>query len=127
MKREKFKIKKRLKSFVYAFNGLLYMFKYEHNARIHLFAAICVIIAGIFFKINAIEWIAVAFACGLVIVTELINSSIEQLADLISTEENQKIKTGKDLAAAAVLFAAIIAVIVGLIIFVPYILKFILP
>jgi len=120
---EKFSLKKRLKSFVYAFNGLIYMLKHEHNSRIHLFAVICVIVAGFLFKISLIEWIAVVFACGLVFVAEIINSSIEQLADYISPEPNEKIKTGKDLAAAAVLVSAIVAVIIGLIIFVPYIIK----
>jgi len=123
MKQEKFSLKKRLKSFVYAFNGLFFMLKNEHNSRIHLFVAICVIIAGFLFKISVIEWISVVFACGLVFVAEIFNSSIEQLADYVSSEPNEKIKIGKDLAAASVLVAAFIAVIIGLIIFVPYIIK----
>ena len=123
MKQEKFSLKKRLKSFVYAFNGLFFMLKNEHNSRIHLFVAICVIIAGFLFKITVIEWISVVFACGLVFVAEIFNSSIEQLADYVSSEPNEKIKIGKDLAAASVLVAAFIAVIIGLIIFVPYIIK----
>ena len=123
MNKEKFSIKKRLKSFVFAFNGLIYTLKYEHNARIHLFAAICVITAGFLFKISAMEWIAVVFACGLVLVSEIINSAIEQIADVVSPQLNEKIKIGKDLAAAAVLIAAFIAVIIGIIIFAPYIIK----
>jgi diacylglycerol kinase len=123
MKQEKFSIKKRLKSFVYAFNGLVLLFKNEHNARIHLLATVCVIASGILFKINTLEWIAVIFAIGLVFVSEIINSSIERLADFISPAMHAKIKSVKDFASAAVLFAAIVALIIGLIIFVPYINK----
>jgi len=120
MTEEKFSIKKRLKSFVYAFNGLFFLLKYEHNSRIHLFAVVCVTAAGFWFKIKPLEWVAVVFACGLVFAAEIINSSIEQIADLVSPEPNEKIKNGKDLAAAAVLIASFVAVIVGLIIFAPY-------
>jgi diacylglycerol kinase len=125
MNQEKFSIKKRLKSFVYAFNGLVLLFKNEHNARIHLFVTVCVIAAGFLFKINILEWIAVIFAIGLVFVAEIINSSIEKLADFVSPDKHENIRIVKDLAAAAVFFAAIIAFIIGLIIFVPYIIKII--
>ena len=117
MNAEKFSIRKRLKSFVYAFNGLLLLIKKEHNARIHLLATVCVIAAGFIFKITDIEWIAVIFAIGFVFVSEIINSSIEQLADFVSPDKHEKIKIVKDLAAAAVLVAAIVSVIIGLIVF----------
>ena len=117
MNAEKFSIKKRLKSFLYAFNGLLLLIKNEHNARIHLVATVCVIAAGFIFQITAFEWIAIIFAIGLVFVSEIINSSIEQFADFVSPDKHEKIKTVKDFAAAAVLVAAFISVIIGVIVF----------
>ena len=110
-------ITKRLASFRYAFNGLKILVKEEHNARIHLFIATCVLIAGAVFKISTSEWIAVIFCIGLVIALELINSAIENTADLISKEKNETIKKIKDLSAGAVLVAAIASAIIGLIIF----------
>ena len=122
MKRQNFSIRKRIRSFRYAFNGLRILFCEEHNARIHLFAAVCVLVAGVILKISAVEWMAVVFAIGLVISLEAINSSIENLADFVSPEKHNWIKKIKDLSAAGVLVAAIAAAIVGLIVFIPKIL-----
>ncbi|MDR2928968.1 MAG: diacylglycerol kinase family protein [Cytophagaceae bacterium] len=119
MNNEKFSIKKRLKSFVYAFNGLLLLIKNEHNARIHLVTTVCAVIAGFWFNISSLEWIVIIFAIGFVISFEIVNSSIEQLADFVSPERREKIKSVKDLAAAAVLVAAITAACIGLVIFIP--------
>ena len=119
----RFSISKRLKSFKYAFNGLRILIKEEHNARIHLFATICVIIAGLFFNISINEWIGVIFSIGLVFSLEIINSSIENIADFISPEKHEMIKKIKDLSASGVLISAITAFIIGLIIFIPKILK----
>jgi len=115
----KFSIKKRLASFRYAFNGLFIVFKEEHNARIHLVAAILVILLGLYFNISGSEWIAIIFAIGFVMSMEIINSSIENIADFISPEKHESIKKIKDLSAAAVLVSAIASAIVGLIIFLP--------
>jgi len=116
---EKFALKKRLASFRYAFNGLKILIQEEHNARIHLFAACCVLIAGAVFKISTTEWIAVIFCIGLVIALELINSAIENAADYLSKEKSESIKKIKDLSAGAVLVAAIASAIIGMIIFLP--------
>lgn len=94
----------------------------EHNARIHLVAAICAVIASIVFEISAFEWIAVMVAIGLVFALELMNSAIESIADFVAPEKNEKIKKIKDLSAAGVLISAITALIVGLIVFLPKIL-----
>ena len=123
MKEEKFSIAKRLKSFTYAFAGLKVLFKEEHNARIHLFATVCVIVAGILFKISLLEWVAVAFAIGLVFSFEIMNTSVENIADFICPERDDRIKRIKDLAAAAVLVSAITAAVVGLLVFVPKIIE----
>lgn len=119
MNQNHFSIKKRLESFRYAFSGLRVLIKEEHNARIHLFATICVIVVGIFFKISYIEWIAIFFVIGLVFSMEALNSAIEKLCDFICPKIDRRIKNIKDLAAAAVLISAIIALIVGFFIFIP--------
>jgi len=123
MKNQKFSIRQRIKSFGFAFNGLKILIHEEHNSWIHLFAVFCVIIAGLFFKISASEWIAVVFAFGFVIAMEIVNSAIENISDFISPEKHDSIKKIKDLSAAAVLISAITALIVGFIIFVPKILE----
>jgi diacylglycerol kinase len=119
MTKQKFSISKRLASFTYAFNGLRILLQKEHNARIHVFAALCVVVAGFIFNISTMEWIAVLLSIGLVISFEIINSSIEHIADFIHPEKHEKIKTIKDLAAAGVLTSAITALIIGLLIFIP--------
>lgn len=119
MKQRKFSFIKRLNSFSHAYNGLKILLKEEHNSRIHFIAAIAVITASFLFKINFYEWIAVIFSIGFVIVLEIINSVIENIADFISPEKHEKIKWIKDLSAAAVLISALTALVIGLIIFIP--------
>jgi len=123
MKQQNFTIRKRIKSFGFAFSGLRILFREEHNSRIHLLAAVCATIAGYILKISAVEWIAVVFAIGFVITTEIINSSIENLADFVSPDKHEIIKKVKDLAAAGVLVSAITALIIGLIVFLPGIIE----
>ena len=123
MKEEKFSIAKRLKSFTYAFAGLKVLFREEHNSWIHLFATVCVVTAGILLRISLLEWVAVVFAIGLVFSFEIINTSVENIADFVCPERDDRIKRIKDLAAAAVLVSAITAAVVGLIVFVPKILE----
>lgn len=123
MKQKNFSIKKRMQSFKYAFNGLRILLCEECNARIHLCITICVLAMGFVFKISVGEWIAVILCIGFVFALELINTSIENMADFASKEYNDLIKKTKDLAAGAVLIGAIAAVITGLIIFVPKIIE----
>ena len=122
---KKFYIKDRIHSFKYAFSGLKLFFKTQHNARIHLAALVLVVISGFYFKLSIGEWIVIAFAAGLVFVTEVINTSIEYLTDLVSPHQNEQAGKVKDLAAAAVLVAVIIALAMGCLIFIPKILMFI--
>lgn len=118
-KTDSFSLRKRLKSFNYAFNGIGNLIKREHNARIHIFALICVIGLGIFFRIGLTEWIAITIVAGLVILTELFNTAVERLADFVEPEWNDKIGLIKDYCAGAVLISATISVIVGGLIFIP--------
>lgn len=115
----KFSIKKRLQSFKYAFGGIGSFLKSEHNAWIHIAGAILVISFGIWLKLSSEKWVAITFAIGLVLMAEAFNTAIEHLANSITKEKNKHIKQAKDIAAAAVLIAAITAAIIGLIIFLP--------
>jgi diacylglycerol kinase len=124
MKPDKFSFKSRFESFGFALNGLLDLFRNEHNSRIHLLAAIGAIALGIFLKINQVEWCLVIMVIGIVFLTELLNSSLETLADVVDPELNEKIRKAKDYAAAAVLISAVLSVVIGGIIFIPKILAF---
>ena len=122
MQNEPFSLKKRLKSFVYAINGVKLLLRDEHNARIHALATFCVIGLGFYFTISSTEWIAVLFAIGFVFSMEMVNSAIENVCDFMSPDKHETIKKVKDMSAGAVLISAIIAAIVGSIIFIPKVL-----
>ncbi|MDO5036352.1 MAG: diacylglycerol kinase family protein [Porphyromonas sp.] len=110
-------------SFGHAWRGVRWLFRKEANAHIHLVCMLLVLAAGLIFNIQKGEWIAILLCIALVLSLEAVNSSIEQLSDQVSSEYTPKIRDTKDLAAGAVLIAAIVALTIGLIIFVPYILQ----
>lgn len=118
MRTEKFSIKKRLMSFVYAFNGIKLLTN-EHNVRIHIVATFVVISAGFLFEISTTEWLFVISAITMVFAAEAFNTAIEQLTDMAKTSYNEQAGRIKDIAAGAVLIVAIGAVVTGIIIFVP--------
>jgi diacylglycerol kinase len=113
----------RLKSFRDAFRGIVTLLRFEHNARIHLVILLIVIMAGILLRISMSDWTALMFVSGLVFISECFNTAIENLSDLITERQNENIRRAKDVAAAGVLLSAIISVTVGLIIFIPAILR----
>ena len=116
-------MKKLLKSFKYAFDGIYTGIKEEQNMKIHITIMILVIIFGIMLKISKTEWIICIILFGLVISMELINTAIENTVDLITKEKNEQAKIAKDVAAGAVLVSTIAAATIGLMIFVPKILE----
>jgi diacylglycerol kinase (ATP) len=118
-KTSSFSWRARLKSFVYAGEGIVSFFRWEHNAQIHLAITILVLVLSVALGINKWEAIAVVFSIGFVWVTEMINTAIEKTADFISVERHPQIKLIKDMAAGAVLIACLAAVIVGSFIFIP--------
>lgn len=122
-KESKFSWKKRGKAFVYAWQGFKALLRYEHNARIHLVAAILAVIAGILLGISPLEWCVVVMCIGLVIAAEALNSAVEALADKISPGYDPLIGRAKDLGATAVTLLAIVAVVVGCIVYIPYIIR----
>ena len=117
------KMKKIRNSFKYAIEGIWTSFKTERNMKIHIFIMILVIIAGIILKINKSEWIICIILFAIVIGSELFNTSIETIVDMVMPEINEKAKIAKDVSAGAVLVVAIGAAIIGLVIFVPRILN----
>jgi diacylglycerol kinase len=110
---------KRIKSFIYALNGLKLAWQSEVHIRIHTLATVLVLGAGCYYKVSSVEWLALLGCIGLVWVAELINSALEELVDLVSPEWNAKAGKVKDVAAAAVLVASIIAAVIGAMIFIP--------
>ena len=117
------KMKKIRNSFKYAIEGIWTSFKTERNMKIHIFIMILVIIAGSILKINKSEWIICIILFAIVIGSELFNTSIETIVDMVMPEKNEKAKIAKDVSAGAVLVVAIGAAIIGLVIFVPKILN----
>ena len=99
----------------------------ERNMRIHLVIGTAVLLASAAARITRLEWAAVLLAMALVFCTELINTSIEAVVDLVSPEEHPLAKKAKDTAAGAVLVAALFAVIVGGIVFLPRLVVFVRP
>lgn len=112
--------KKQLKSFKYAWKGIMTCAGHEQNITFHLIAALVVIVAGFFFNITRAEWLAVVICIGMVITAELFNSAIERLVDMVSPQWQRIAGEVKDIAAGAVLVTAIASAIVGLIVFIPY-------
>lgn len=119
MEPRKFSVRERIRSFKYAIAGLRRFVSREHNARIHLVATILVIIAARVLEVTATEAAILAVVIGMVWVAEILNTCIERLADHITKERHPEIEIIKDLAAGAVLVAAIVAVVAGLFIFIP--------
>lgn len=119
MDNKPFSIKDRLRSFRYAFKGVVALFAKEHNARIHAVAAVCAVAAGFIFDISNMEWIAVVIAIGMVMAAEAFNTAIEYLADFVSPGHNEYIGKAKDIAAGAVLILAVCAVVIAMVIFIP--------
>lgn len=114
-------MRKFLKGFSFAFQGLMDSIKTQVNMRFHLFALCAVTAAGIFFQIDKVEWLIIILCFALVIGMELLNTAIEHLANAVTTEFNPLIKRAKDAAAAAVLWVSLLAALIGLWIFLPYI------
>ncbi|MES3031720.1 MAG: diacylglycerol kinase family protein [Patescibacteria group bacterium] len=114
---------KYIEKFSNAFRGLHVVYQTTRHLFIHIIATLVVIFFGFCFKISSLEWIALVFAIGFVFVTEALNTAIEIDIDLTSPEYHPFARDTKDVAAAAVLLSVFVAMIVGLIIFLPKILN----
>ncbi len=112
-----------IKSFQFAWKGIMTAFAEQRNFKFHISSALAVVAAGFIFDITDVEWLAIVLAIGFVLVTELINSSIEDIVNLLSPQQQPQAGKIKDIAAGSVLVAAIIAVFVGCIVFGKYLLN----
>jgi diacylglycerol kinase len=120
---KKFKNKNLIESFQKAFEGIVYLYKTHNHFKIEILIALIAIILGLLLRISKIEWLFVSTAIFLFFIAEIFNTIIEDVTDLIKNEYDLKIKAIKDLSGGAVLFAVIYSLIIGLIIFLPKILK----
>ena len=109
----------RLKSIGFAFKGAFKLITTEHSVMVQFTIALLLIIAGFVFEISREEWMMQILAFGLVLGIESLNTAVEKIADFIHPEFHNKIGFIKDIAAGAVLFAAMAAIAIGLLIYVP--------
>ena len=116
---------KLFQSFRYAWAGVRQCFFEERNFKIHTLAAVLAIGAGLFFRLPVSQIAAVLLAIALVMGAEIFNTAIENTLDLICGEYNEKVKKVKDIAAGAVLICAIVAAVIGLMVFLPPFLKWV--
>lgn len=107
-------------SFKHAWDGIWYTLATQPNFQVHLLATCAVIFAAWYFEVTKTEWIMLLFAIALVFVAEMLNTAIESVTDILILEFNKHAKIAKDVAAGMVLLSVIFAVIIGLVIFLPY-------
>ena len=106
----------------YAISGVVYALFSQRNMKIHLIATILVVIAGLFFGLNRVEWALITLTITAVWAAEILNSSVDEIVDLVSPQFDVRAGRAKNMGAGAVLTTAVGAVIIGILIFVPRIL-----
>ena len=114
-----FSWKARLKSFGYAIDGILHFFRTGHNAQIQLAASFVVLLLSLYFHVSTTEGVLLIICIAMVWIMEMINTALEKTMDFISLQYHPQIKRIKDLAAGAVLIAAVAAFLAGALIFIP--------
>ena len=108
-----------INSFKYAFSGVREAFQNEKNMKIHFLLMILVIVLGFVLNLSSIDWAILIITIGLVLISEFINTSLEQIVDIVSPEKQEKAKIAKDVAAASVLVSAIVSILVAVFLFLP--------
>lgn len=106
-----------LETFAHAFRGIASMVATEPNARVHALATIVVVLGGVFMGVSRMEWLALTLAIGAVWAFEAMNTAVEALCDLVSPDFHPQVKRAKDVAAGAVLLAALTAIVVAVLVF----------
>ncbi|QUR95425.1 diacylglycerol kinase family protein [Macrococcoides canis] len=112
-----------IKRFKHPIAGLVVLLQKDKNFLLHLIAAMGVILCGVIFNITATEWLFVIIAISTVLFMEVINTSVEYVVDLVTDEYHELAKYAKDTASLAVLIASFMSLFIGVIIFLPYLLK----
>jgi diacylglycerol kinase (ATP) len=118
-----FSIKGRIISFKYAYAGIRVMVMSQHNAWIHLLATVVVCITAFLLRLSATEWCIIILAMMAVWTAEALNTALEFLADAASPDYSPLVARAKDVAAAAVLLSAIGSAVIGILIFLPRIIR----
>ncbi|HET7897402.1 MAG TPA: diacylglycerol kinase family protein [Flavisolibacter sp.] len=108
------------RSLQFAVNGIYFFFRRERNGQIQGVIAVTVMVAGIVLGVSRLEWLALLLCTAMVISLEMLNSAIERICNMYTTDFHPAIKIIKDVAAAAVLWSAVIALVVGVIVFLPH-------
>ena len=117
--REPFSWAARARSFGFAFRGVVTLLATQHNAWIHAAATVAVVALGVALGVRRLEWALLIFAIALVWTAEGLNTALEWLCDVAAPEYHPLVKKAKDVAAAAVLLAAIGSALIGLLVFGP--------
>jgi diacylglycerol kinase (ATP) len=117
--REPFSWAARARSFGFAFRGIVTLLATQHNAWLHAAATVAVVALGVALGVSRLEWALLVFAIALVWTAEGLNTALEWLCDVAAPEYNPLVKKAKDVAAAAVLLAAIGSALIGLLVFGP--------
>lgn len=120
-KRDKTFLTGRFKSMGFAFKGAIKLITTEHSVMVQSSIGVLMIIAGFYFHISHEEWLIQTLAIGLVLGIEGLNTAVEKVADFIHPEYHERIGFIKDIAAGAVFFAAMTAIAIGCIIYIPYV------
>ena len=107
-------------SFKHAWDGIVYSFASQPNFQVHLFFTALVTFAGWHYSISSTDWLILIFTIVLVFTAEMINTSIECMTDLLTPDYHIAAKRAKDVAAGMVLLSAIFAVVIGVVVFLPY-------
>ena len=119
-----FSFKDRGRSFRYAFDGLGFMLRTQHNAWLHALITVLVVVAGLILGLGLADWKWLLLTIVIVWLAETMNTAFEHLCDVVSPEQRDSVRRAKDVAAGAVLISAIGAVAMGALIFGPYLLAF---
>lgn len=118
-----FSVGRLINSFRYALDGLSYSFKYNQNIKIHIIIAFVVMLVGLLLGLSKIELLTIAIMIVLVISSEMINTAIEEVINLLVNEHSLEAKIAKDVSAGMVLLVSVFAVVVGVFVFLPHILS----
>ena len=106
-----------VRSFAFAFAGLAHLIRTQRNFRIELGAGLLVVVAGLWFGLERVEWLAIALTIALVLILEAVNTAIENAVTLASPAFNERARAAKDVSAAAVVIAALASIVVGVLVF----------
>ncbi len=110
---------KRLKAFQYAFKGAFLLIRHEASIQVQVVISLIMTFAGFYFEISTVEWMFQILAIGLVLSIEGLNTAVEEISDFVHPDFHNKIGLIKDVAAGAVFFAAVTAIIIGCFIYIP--------